>query len=229
MISGRRYLTLTATRTRAPLLPLAATAFAVIGTFYLARSPVNSTWALTAVLAAGLAAWLTVAVLTAEPPSQADIATAALGGVGARTRLTATLACLLAVGLAILFVAYPLLLDLLVSGPVFDRPARIVDVLAALVTNATSAAVGGAVGILCSPPRIARRATSAAAALALLLLLVAVGAVLGPFAGPMSAAVALSDAPRAGITAGEVAGWASCVVLFGLLMLVVTRLDRRRA
>ena len=80
-VSGiARYLVLCATRTRAPLPALAAALFLVIGVFFYPRNEVGATWGLTALLSCGLAAWLVGAVLAGEPPAQADMATAALGG-----------------------------------------------------------------------------------------------------------------------------------------------------
>ena len=49
------------------------------------------------------------------------------------------------------------------------------DVVAAALAHLTCAALGGALGVLCSPPRLNRPATVAAATFAALLVLVAVG------------------------------------------------------
>lgn len=229
MIGGVRYLTLTAARTRAPLLALAATIFAVVGTFYGPRNEVGGTWALTSLLAVGLAAWLVLAVLTAEPQPQADIATAGLGGLGPRARVTAAFVVLVAIGLAIVFAAYPFLLDLVAAEPVFERPLQGGDVLATVAVHITSAAVGGAIGVLCSPPRIVRRASSAGAILALLLLLVVLAKPLGDLGGPVSASDALDRAPAGDITPTELTACASSILLFALLLLTSAGLDRRRA
>ncbi len=229
MIDGVRYLILTAARTRAPLVALAAVLFAVVGTFSGSYNEVGGSWALTTLFAGGLAAWLVVAVLASEPASQAEIATAAHGGLVGRARVTAALVVLVALGLAIVFVAYPLVLGLLVSDPVFKPPARTTDVLAAFIAHVTSACVGGALGVLCSPPRIVRAASGAAAVLAGLLLLIAVARPFGDLGGPMATADALNRAPDGEITAAELSAYASCVMLFALLLLASARVDRRRA
>lgn len=228
MISGWRYLMLTAARTRAPLLPMTAAILAVAGTFYQPLNEVGASWAVMALFAAGITGWLVVAVLSAEPVSQADMATAACGGMTARVGMTASFVCVLAMGLAVLFVAYPLILDVLVSAAVFERPVQLGDIGAALVVIAACAAVGGAIGVLCSPPRIVRRASSAAAVLALLLVLLVVAGPLGDVGGPLAAAEALDRAAAGDITAAELIACGSCALLFAMLLLASAALDRRR-
>lgn len=228
MMSAGRYLLLTATRARAPLLALAATLFAVVGTFYQPYNQVGSSWALTSLMAAGLAAWLTLTVLSAEPAAQAEIATAALGGQGRRLRVSATLALSLAAGLTVLFIAFPLLLQLVVRPPVFDRPVQMLDIVAALITNFTGAAVGAAIGVLCAPPRILRPAASAAAALGGLLTLVVFAAPLGKLGGPLAAAAANSDAPAGDLTGSELIGWTSSALLCAATILAAAAADRFR-
>jgi hypothetical protein len=60
---------------------------ALVGTYAGRRNEVGQTFALTALLCDGLAAWLVGAVLDAEPRAQAEMADAALGGRRGRSRL----------------------------------------------------------------------------------------------------------------------------------------------
>ncbi|HEX4345045.1 MAG TPA: hypothetical protein VHZ31_05740 [Solirubrobacteraceae bacterium] len=86
-MTGRlRYLRLTAARTRAPLLPLAACVFWVVGIYSYEHNEVGQTFGLTALLCCALDAWLVAAILAGEPAAQADMASAALGGDVRRAR-----------------------------------------------------------------------------------------------------------------------------------------------
>jgi hypothetical protein len=204
-----RYAAVSAARTRAPLAPAAASVFLLIGTYLDGRNTVGATYGLTALLCCGLAAWLVAALLAAEPAPQADMAAVAFGGRTGRARLDVGIVALAAGLLTVAFVAYPLLLGLVVDG-VFEAPGpRLGDVVAAVLAHASCALLGGALGLLLSPPRIRRRATTLALALGTLLVLAAVGAV----AGPVAVAGALDDAAAGTITGATVAQCLGCCAL----------------
>jgi hypothetical protein len=80
--------------------------------------------------------------------------------------------------------------------------------------------------VLCAPPRIARRASSAVAVLALLLGIIAVGAPLGDVGGPIAAADAVADAGSS-LDAREVLGWATSAALAAALLGAAALVDRR--
>lgn len=212
MISTLRYQLAVAVRARAPLFPLIATLFVVIGVFAGGYNPVGDTWGLTGILVAGLACWLTVAIVGSEPPVQAEMATVACGGHAARLQAQLLLVSLQAVMLGLVFVAYPLLLDHVVAQPVFIRPVRSGDVIAAVLTNVTGAVLGGVIGLCCSPPRIRRPPVSAGTALGLLLALVAISQALGELGGPPAAASAMTHAHAGSISFDEPIAWSSTLV-----------------
>jgi hypothetical protein len=169
-------------------------------------------------MACGLAAWAVGAVLAGEPDAQSDMATTALGGRGARAGLEVMLVLAVAAGLTVVFVAYPLGLVAVGVGDEFDPAVRVGDVVAAALGHLSCAALGGAVGVLFAPPRLARRATAIAAVVAALLALVAVSAALGPVGGPVAYAQAETDAPAGAVTGAVVLACASCLVLAGALV-----------
>ncbi len=193
-----RYLTLVAARARTPLAPLLLLLFALVGTFAGARNEVGSTWALTALIGCGISAWLVGAVLAGEPPAQADIATVALGGRRGRMRLELVAVVGVAVGVAVAFVAYPLLLGLF-RDAVFVRPVQAGDVVAAFAGQLSCALLGGAVGLLFAPPRVQRRATAFAATTTALVALVAIASPLGDVGGPVAVAHALDGAANGAV------------------------------
>jgi hypothetical protein len=219
-----RYLRLIATRTRAPLIPIAACLFAVIGVFGYDHNEVGKTWGLTAVLCCALAAWIVGAILAGEPEAQAAMATAALGGCPARLRMELVLAGLVAAGLAVLFVGYPLLEIAVGGSEAFDRPLQAGDVAAALVSQACGGVLGATLAMLLGPPRIVRRATSAAAVLAVLIALVAMPAV----AGPGAVARAMTDARPGAVDGSEALAWASCLALAAAALAASRWWTRRR-
>ena len=213
------YLALCAARSRAPLVPAAAIAFAAIGVYAYRPNEVGRTFGLTAVLGCGLAAWAAGAILAAEPTAQADMATVAMGG--RRLGADALLAGALAVVVSTVLIAYPLLLGTAVNG-VFERPVRAGDVVAAAVAHLGCGALGAAVGILFGPPRVARRPTAAAAVAAALVALAAVPAV-----GPLAVARALSDAAPGRVPAALLAAAVACLAGAAVLLLAATALGRR--
>jgi hypothetical protein len=217
-----RYILLCATRTRATLIPMAGSIFAILGVFAYRGNEVGSTWGLTAVLSAALAAWLVSAALVAEPAAQADMATVAAGGRPGRARLELTQIAIAAAALTVGFIAFPLVTSPLGSTPMFVPRPLPVDVLVAVLAHLCCAALGGAIGALCSPPRLKRPATVAASAFALLLALVPIGA----FAGPVALARAMTDARRGTVTAAEVLAALSCLVLAALAHAAATRWAR---
>jgi hypothetical protein len=98
-----------------------------------------------------------------------------------------------------------------------------VDVLVAAVAHLCCAILGGAIGALCSPPRLERPATVAGTAFAALLALVPIGAV----AGPVALARAMTDTERGTITAAEVLAALSCLVLAALAHAAADRWAKR--
>lgn len=229
MTAGLRYQLSVALRARAPLFPLIATAFVVIGVFADGYNLVGDTWGLTGIFAAGLACWLTLAILTSEPPTQAEMATVARGGHLPRLGAQLLLVAVEAAALAITFVAYPMLLDHIVSRPVFIRRVEGGDVLAALATNFTGAALGGAIGLLCAPPRIRRPPVSAGTALGLLLTMIPVSVALGDFGGPVAAARAMTRARAGHVPLDEPAAWLSTLALAAIVVAVCRRRTVRGA
>lgn len=224
MTAAIRYLRLLATRTRAPLIPLAGCVFSVAGVFAYDRNEVGATWGLTAILCCALAAWLVGAILAGEPASQAATATAALGGRSARLRMELVLVGLVATGLTVVFVGYPLALTAVGRATVFDRHAELGDVVAALVSQYCGGVLGGAVAMLFGPPRVVRRATSVAALLATLIAFVALPAVIGPSA----IARAMTDARPGAVDGTEALAWASCLALAAAALGLAQWWTRRR-
>jgi hypothetical protein len=204
MRASLRYVLLTAARTRTPLVPVSATAFALIGVYAYRPNEPGETFALTAVLACGLAAWLVAAVLGGEPRAQAEMAVAALGGRRRRTAMDVLLIAVVAAVLGVLFLGYPLALGLVLTDVFAPSPSG-GDLLAAAVAHLAAALLGGALALLCSPPRVARPATTAALLVAALVALAAIGGV----TGPVAAAAAVDD----GDTGALVASVLGCVAL----------------
>ena len=174
-----RYLLLLAARTRAPLVAVAATAFAAIGVYAYRPNEPHESFAVSAVLCCGLAAWLTGAVLLGEPRAQADMVTVAGRGRarphaarraagGARRR-----------GATVALVGYPLALGLFQSG-VFVPAVTAGEIAAAVLGHLACGLLGGAVAVLLAPPRVVRPATRRRRGAAVLLEVAAIGAVAGP-------------------------------------------------
>ena len=215
-----RYLVLCATRTRAPLPALAAVSFLVIGVFFYPDNEVGATWGLTSVLTCGLAAWLIGAVLAGEPPAQADMATAALGGRRRRAMLELLLSAAAAALLAAVFVVYPLaLIGIAGIENEFERTVRIGDVGAALLAHLCCGLLGGAIAVLFSPPRLPRRASAIAAVLAALLGLAAIGGA----AGPVAVARALDDAAPGTVTGAALVACLGCLALAAVAFAAAAR------
>ena len=116
---------------------------------------------------------------------------------------------LVAIGVAVLFVAYPMLEIAARVSVAFDRPLQSGDVVAGVVSQLCGGVLGAALALLLGPPRIVRRATSAAAVLAVLVALVAMPTV----AGPGAVAQAMTDAPPGAVDGAEALAWASCLAL----------------
>jgi hypothetical protein len=224
-----RYLLLTAGRTRAPLMPLAATVFALLGVFASQRNEVGSTWGLGAVMCCALAAWLVGSVLAGEPAAQADMAAVALGGRRQRAYLDASFVVLVAVALTVCFLAVPLGMLALGIGQVFDRSIALGDVTAAAVALLSCAMFGGAVALVFGPPRVTRRATSVALVLGVLLVFAAASGSIGLVGGPVRVAKALSDAAPGQISGSELAACAGCLLLSALALAGSERWSRRFA
>ncbi|WCB93165.1 hypothetical protein DSM104299_01871 [Baekduia alba] len=227
-MSTVRYLFVSAARTRAPLIPLAACVFTVVGTYAGPRNEVGGAYGLTAAFAAALSAWLVGAILAVEPAAQADIATVAMGGRRGRERADALLIVAVAIALTVLFVGYPLVLGSVVEH-VFDRTPHAADLAGAVLAHLAAAAFGGAVGVAFAPPRVTRRATAAAATLGALLLLLAVGPSLGVFGGPVAAAQRLSEEPPRRLGGDELAATALCLLLTAAILAATNAYTRRRA
>ena len=220
MTAALAYLRLSASRTRAPLAPLAAALFALIGTFVGLHNEVGATWALTALMAGGVAAWFVVAVLAGEPEAQADITTAAVGGRRGQLGLGLVLVVCVSLLLTTMFIAYPLSLATLLDRPVFDPAATRSDVLAALLAHLACTLLGGTVGLLFAPPRVRRRATAFAAITATLLVLAAGPAPSDVRLGPIGVARAL-DRGNAHAEVGPTALAAATCLLMGCALLWV--------
>jgi hypothetical protein len=177
----------------------------------------------TALVACGLAAWAVGAVLAGEPDAQSDMATAALGGRRARAGLEVMLVAAVAAVLTVVLVGYPLALVALGVPNEFRPAVQAGDVAAAVIGHLCCGAVGGAIGVLFSPPRLTRRATAIAAVIATLLLLVAVSAALGPVGGPVAVAQAESAAHAGAVTGGVLLACVSCLVLAAAVVAGATR------
>jgi hypothetical protein len=227
MSAGLSYLRLVATRTRSPLAPAAAVFFALIGTFAGSRNEVGSTWALTALLAGGLAAWLVAAVLCAEPEAQADTTTTALGGRAARGHLEVLLIGSLAAALTAAFIAYPLILQDVFGRNVFDRSPTEWDIAAAFVGLAGCSILGGSIGALFAPPRVRRRATAFAGISATLIVLVAASPPRSFAAGPVGVARAVETAHGQAVGGSTLLAGGTCVLL-AIVLLALSRAWTRR-
>ena len=200
----------------------------MLGVYAYRENEPRATFAVTALMACGLAAWAVGAVLAGEPEPQAEMASVALGGRRERTGLEVMLVGAVAVGVTVAFLAYPLALVALGVPKVFEPPAGTADVAAGVLAHLSCAALGGTVGLLVAPPRLTRRATSIAAVLATLLALVAVASVLGPVGGPVAVASALSDDARASPLDGAVlVACLSCLVLAAGTVAAADRWARR--
>jgi len=198
-----------AARDRGVLQPLAALALALLGVFAYKPNEVGETWALTALLAFGLTAWLHGAVLRSMPEAERDMVAAALGGLRASERVGMLIGLVLAAAVCAVFIAYP------VAIGAFDRPVRAADVLQAAGAHLVTGLIGAQLARLASPP-LARRRASAAAVVALAVLASVVAQPrLGPLAGPMSVSAALAD----GGAAQVLAACAVCVGAAGALEL----------
>jgi hypothetical protein len=228
VIARPLHLTLTAARTRAALPPLAATLFAAIGVYAYPENEPRATFAVTALVACGLAAWFVGAVLGGEPEPQAEMASVALGGRRERTGLEVMLVAAVSAGVTIAFLVYPLALVAVGVPTVFEPPVRGIDVAAGVLAHLCCAALGGTVGVLYAPPRLTRRATAVAAVLVTLLALIAAASVLGPVGGPVAVASALSDDARSTPLGGAVlVACASCLVLAAGAVVAADRWARR--
>ena len=222
-MAALRYLVLTAARTRTPLA--AARRLAVRRDRRLrlpaqrGRLDLGADRAVTCVLAA----WLAGAVLAGEPRAQADMTTAAVGGLRGRGRLDVVLVAAVATVLAVLFVGYPLLSTALGRAHVFDRAPRPGDVIAALLAQLACGALGAALAVLFAPPRLVRRASAIAAVLATLLALVPASTALGAAGGPVAVADALADDRRG----AEALACLSCLVLAAVALALARRWARR--
>ena len=128
----------------------------MLGVFAYRGNEVGSTWGLTAVLSCALAAWLVGAVLTGEPAAQADMATVALGGRRGRARARARADRARRAALTVAFLAFPLLVSPLGTDRCSIPAALPVDVVAAVLAHLCCAVLGGAIGVLFSPPRLIR-------------------------------------------------------------------------
>jgi hypothetical protein len=62
----------------------------------------------------------------------------------------------------LVFLRYPLILDAASRG-IYDRPVRVMDVLGGGAAHLARGALGGAVAVLFTAPRVKRRASGAAA------------------------------------------------------------------
>ena len=190
MRGAARYLMLVATRTRAPLPALAATLFLVIGVFWYRRNEVGADVGpdrAPELRARGLAGRRGAGRRAARPGGHGD------GGARrpapARLLPELLLAVAAAALLALAFIGYPLVLIAFVDDE-FDRAVQSGDVVAAVLAHLSCGVLGGAIAVLFSPPRLARRASAIAAVLAALVGLAAIGGA----AGPVAVARALNDA-----------------------------------
>ncbi len=191
-----------AARDRGVLHPLAALALALLGVFAYRPNEVGETWALTALLAFPLTAWLHGAVLRSMPEAQRDMVTAALGGLRAHERVGMLVGLALAAAVSAIFVSYPVAID------AFDPPAGGADVLQAAGAHVATGLLGAQLARLASPPLVRRRASAALVVALAVLASVVARPHLGPSAGPMSVSTALADgAPAQVLTA--------CVVCLG--------------
>ena len=130
--------------------------FAILGVFAYRGNEVGSTWGLTAVLSCR--ARRLARRRGAGRPSraaQADMATVAVGGRSGRAGLELALIALAATALTVGFIAFPLLVSPLGSTPMFVPATRSRWTSSPPpLAHLTCAALGGAIGVLCSPPRL---------------------------------------------------------------------------
>lgn len=228
MIRRLSYIWLVGTRSRGPLLPLAASLFMLIGIFADPRQRVGETFGLCAVVCCALTGLLVGSVLAGEPAAQADIATVALGGRARRMRLELALVALVGLGLTVAYVVYPVVM-VHFRPRLFLRAIRPGDVAAAALAIACCTVLGGSLGLLFSPPRVTRRSTAVAAMLFAIVALVALSKPLGSLSGPVGAGHALTNAPPGVIAAGEVTSCVACVILAAACVLAAALWTRRTA
>ena len=220
-VAPLRYTALLAARDRGVLAPLLALALVLLGVYAYRPTDVGPTYALTAFLAAPLAAWLRVAVARAEPDPQRLVRVAAVGGRGRARTQDAGVGATLALLLVAVLLVYPLAIG------AFDRPVLARDVIAAALAHTCCAVFGVALGRLAAPPVTERAAT------ALLLVLgatIASAALVDPLAiaaGPGKVADALAAAAPGAIPAVLVAASAATLILAGVLELTARALERR--
>jgi hypothetical protein len=217
VIPALRLHALAAARDRGVLPPVAALAFVLLGVFAYRPNDVATTWALTALLALPLTAWLCGAVLRGVPDAERDLVAAALGGVRTADAVTLALGALLAALVTAVLLAYPLAIG------AFDRPVIARDLADAALAHLACALLGAQLARAVAPPLVTRRADAAVVVVVAVLATVAADAVAGPFGGPMSVSSAFADRDR-----GELlVACAGCLVLAGLVE-VVRRAAARR-
>lgn len=202
-----RYAVSLALGSAAALAPVAAVLVALLGVYAYRPNEPAPTFALTALLCAGLSAWLEVALLRAEPDSTRELRRTLLGGARA-LRSQAVTSLLIATALTAVFLVWPL-----ATGAFEPRPSG-GDLMRAAAGHAAasvwgSAAAAFAVGVA------GRRAGYAGAVVVGVFALTAVGAGLTAAAGgPLALADAISSRSDADTTAAVLAtlAWATALV-----------------
>jgi hypothetical protein len=197
-----RYWLLIAVRSRALLAPVLAVAFVLAGVYAYKPNEAPETWALTALLACPLGAWLLAGAAHAEPAAAHEMRVAALGGRHRALRAELRAVEVIMIGLAALLVAYPLAIGAF-------TPAAGVEIVAfAAFAHALCAGLGGVLGLLAGT-----LTPGGAAVLVIATFLVSLAAepALGPVAGPAGVADALAGEalPRLAVAAAACVLWAA--------------------
>jgi hypothetical protein len=215
-----RLIARTALRDRGVLAPALALLTVIAGVFAYRPNDVAGTWALTALLAFPLTAWLRVAVGRAEPDAQRLIRVAAAGAT-ARLRIELVLAAALATIVVLPLLAWPLITD------AFDRPVTAAELVAAALTHAACAATGAALGRLSAPPTVARAATALTLILAATVATVALTGAFSALTGPGAASDALAGSRPGAFASALVAPLLTCALWSVALAALTRALDRR--
>jgi hypothetical protein len=160
MRAGARYLLADAVRRKRVLAPLAFYLFAVVGTYVYNNNLVRDSMASTAVLLFAAAAWLGVAVGGAEPDSQRQITSVALGGIERLLVARALAASVLLAPLVVFALVEPIVVG------AFERAPTASDLALGAAAHVLCATAGLVLGGALAPPAVRRPAWALATVIA---------------------------------------------------------------
>lgn len=196
-----------AARERTILPPMAALSLTIIGVYAYKPTDVQTTWALTALLAVPLSAWMSAGLLRAGTADQREMLSVAIGGYPRRMLLDLELSLASAATVAGVLIISPIVAD------AFDRELLIGDVAGAAIAHGVNSVTGAQLGGICAPPVVARSSVGIGLIVASVPAAIVAGELLGPVGGPMSVSEAISTAPDGEIAAVLVIAGGGCLML----------------